>query len=85
LWPSCSTGKRCARAWLRGQSRFARPLKVFWLDVRTGRKEPWRELMPADPAGITTIGRIAATPDGKSYASSYIRSLADLCVVEGLR
>jgi len=61
------------------------PLKVFWLDVRTGRKEIWHELMPPDPAGITTIGRIAATPDGKSYAYGYTRSLADLYVVEGLR
>jgi Tol biopolymer transport system component len=61
------------------------PLKVFQLDVSTGRKEHWRELMPPDPAGITTIGRIAATPDGKSYAYSYVRQLADLYVVEGLK
>jgi hypothetical protein len=61
------------------------PLRVFQLDLRTGRKELWRELMPPDPAGITTIGRIAATPDGKSYAYSYVRQLADLYVVEGLK
>ncbi len=61
------------------------PLKVFWLDVRTGRKDLWRELVPPDPAGVTTIGRIAATPDGKWFAYSYARSLADLYVVEGLR
>jgi Tol biopolymer transport system component len=61
------------------------PLKVYWLDIRTGRKELWRELMPPDPTGITTISRIAATPDGKAYAYSYIRSLADLYVVEGLK
>jgi len=61
------------------------PLKAFWLDVRTGRKDLWQELIPPDPTGITTIGRIAATPDGKSYAYSYIRSLADLYVVEGLK
>jgi Tol biopolymer transport system component len=61
------------------------PLKVFWLDVRTGRKELWRELTPPDPAGIISIGRIAATPDAKSFAYSYNRSLADLYVVEGLK
>jgi len=61
------------------------PLKVFWVDVRTGHKELWRELLAPDPTGITTIGRIAATPDGKSYAYSYVRSLADLYVVEGLK
>src|SRR5262249_10005341 len=61
------------------------PLKVFWLDVRTGRKELWRELTPPDPTGITSIGRIAATPDGKAYAYSYVRSLADLYVVAELK
>ncbi|MGH9368406.1 MAG: TolB family protein, partial [Thermoanaerobaculia bacterium] len=61
------------------------PLKVFQLDLRTGRKELWKELIPPDPAGITTIGRVAVTPDGKSYAYSYVRSLADLYVVEGLK
>jgi Tol biopolymer transport system component len=61
------------------------PLKVYWLDTRTGRKELWKELIPPDPTGITTISRVAATPDAKAYAYSYIRSLADLYVVEGLK
>jgi hypothetical protein len=41
--------------------------------------------MPPDPAGIATLGGLAATPDGKAYAYSYVRSLADLYVVEGLK
>jgi hypothetical protein len=61
------------------------PMKVFLVDVRSGRRELWRELMPPDPAGIATLGGLAATPDGKAYAYSYIRSLADLYVVEGLK
>lgn len=41
--------------------------------------------MPPDPAGIAAIGGMAVTPNGKSYAYSYVRSLADLYVVEGLK
>ncbi len=61
------------------------PLKVYRLELATGQKELWRELVPPDPAGIITVGRIAVTPDGTAFAYSYTRSLADLYVVEGLR
>jgi Tol biopolymer transport system component len=61
------------------------PAKIFVLDVHSGRKELWKELMPPDPAGISTVGSVWATPDRKWYAYSYIRSLADLYVLEGLK
>ncbi len=78
-----------ADVWADGRSLFVRrrgevPARVLLLDVRSGRKELWRELMPPDPAGIATIGPVWITPDRKAYAYSYIRSLADLYVVEGL-
>jgi hypothetical protein len=41
--------------------------------------------MPADAAGVTAIGGSIATRDGKTYVYSYLRSLADLYVVEGLK
>ena len=73
-----------------GRSLFVRrrdevPMKVSLVDVRSGQKILWREFMPSDPAGIAAIGAMALTPDGKSYAYSYVRSLADLYVVEGLK
>jgi len=37
------------------------------------------------PAGISTIGRLLITPDTKSYVYSYIRTLSDLYLVEGLK
>jgi eukaryotic-like serine/threonine-protein kinase len=53
--------------------------------VRSGRKELWKDLSPPDTAGVTNAGALAVTPDGKFYAYSYIRFLADLYVVEGLK
>ena len=73
-----------------GRSVFVRrrgevPLRVMTLDLATGRKELWKELMPADPAGVSTIAPVLITPDEKSYAYSYTRTLGDLYVVDGLK
>ncbi|HTO75323.1 MAG TPA: hypothetical protein VMQ61_04535, partial [Thermoanaerobaculia bacterium] len=64
----------------RGQT----PAQVNRFDLKTGALSPWRSLMPGDSAGVTTIGAVRITPDGKAYAYSYLRNLADLYVVEGL-
>ena len=61
------------------------PLRVMTLDLASGRKELWKELMPADPAGVSTIAPVLITPDEKYYAYSYTRTLGDLYVVDGLK
>jgi len=61
------------------------PAQVYQLDVRTGKRELWKELMPPDGAGVLAIGPILLTPDGRSYVYGYRRVLADLYLVEGLR
>jgi hypothetical protein len=33
----------------------------------------WKQLMPADAAGVDSVGGIAITPDEKSYVNSYTR------------
>ncbi len=61
------------------------PARIRLLDTRTGRKEAWKEFMPQDAAGVSSIGTVAVTPDRRWYAYSYVRSLADLYVMEGLK
>ena len=61
------------------------PLRVMTLDLASGRKELWKEIMPADPAGVSTIAPVLITPDEKYYAYSYTRTLGDLYVVDGLK
>ncbi|MGH9316893.1 MAG: TolB family protein, partial [Thermoanaerobaculia bacterium] len=61
------------------------PAKVYRMDVATGLKELWRELMPSDSAGVTNISPPLLASDGKSYAYSYVRTLSDLYLVEGLK
>jgi Tol biopolymer transport system component len=61
------------------------PARVSKLDVATGRKEFWREFMPADGAGIQDIAPIIPTPSGEAYVYGYSRTLSDMYVVEGLK
>ena len=66
-------------------SRGELPARVVRVEVATGNRTPWRELIPPDPAGITGIIRTRITPDGKHYAYSYFRLLSDLYLAEGLK
>jgi len=61
------------------------PSKVVELELSTGKRKLWKELVPADAAGIDTIRAITITPDAKAYVYGYIRTLSDLYVVEGLK
>jgi len=61
------------------------PESVRRLDLKTGSVSPFLVLMPGDSAGVTSVGSTRITPDGRAYAFSYLRSLADLYVVEGLK
>ena len=61
------------------------PLKVFKLDILTGRREPVKEVMPADKAGIWRPSNILVSTDGKSYIYPIRRYLMDLYLVDGLK
>jgi hypothetical protein len=64
------------------QKRF--PPKFYRLDLTTGARTLWKQLVLGDPAGVTTIGPILVTPDGKTFVYGFHRTLADQCLVGGL-
>jgi hypothetical protein len=61
------------------------PAHVDLLNVTTGARRPWTEFSPPDLVGITQLGPILMTGDGRAYVYSYRRILDDLFVVRGLR
>ncbi len=61
------------------------PAKVYRVDLATGKKTVWKQIAPLDPTGVSTIGPIVMTPDGKSYVYGFHRTLGDLYLVEGLK
>jgi Tol biopolymer transport system component len=62
-----------------------RPGRIVRLDLATGKRTPWLDLVPPDPAGVEGISVVDVTEDGRSYLYSYTRVLSDLYVVTGLR
>ncbi len=61
------------------------PAKIYRLDIGSGNRTLWKQLMPPDPAGVEYVGPIMPSPDGTSYAYGYRRLLSDLYLVEGLK
>jgi serine/threonine protein kinase/Tol biopolymer transport system component len=76
-----SPDDRSLYVWKRGDV----PARVTRIDLETGRREVWKDLLPADPAGVERISNVLVAPDGKSYAYCFARLLSDLFVVEGLK
>ena len=60
------------------------PLRAERLEISTGRREPWKTLMPADAAGVSSLIPLP-TPDGSAYAYTFTRMLSDLYIVDGLK
>jgi hypothetical protein len=61
-------------------------LKVFRLDLATGKRELWRAFTPADTAALLTWPYyFSMTPDGKSYTYSSMNAPSGLYLVTGLR
>ena len=61
------------------------PLKLYRYDTETGERKPWRELVPADRAGVYVANIFDITPDARFYAYSYVRDLSDIYLVDGLQ
>jgi len=72
---------RSVYVWKRGDV----PARVSKINIETGRRELWRDLMPLDPAGVERISNVVVAADGKTYAYAYARILSDLFMVEGLK
>ena len=61
------------------------PLKIERLDLATAQRRPWKEIAPADPAGVQGVVIIRLSADQKAYAYTILRVLSDLFVVDGLK
>jgi Tol biopolymer transport system component len=61
-------------------------VRVFRLELQSGRRQLWREVKPQDPAGfLRGTYTTNISPDGNSIVCTYLRALNDLYLVEGLK
>ena len=77
-----------------GKSLFIREagnlvLRTHRLDLSTGIREFWKELVPPDPTVLIDIGsdpgQVRMTPDGRSYAYTYWTFEGELYLARGLK
>ncbi len=60
------------------------PARVWRLDLATGRRTLWKEFWPADTVGVMRLNNLCLSPDGRTYAYSFMRVLtSDLYLMEG--
>ncbi len=58
--------------------------RIARLDIRTGRREAWKEIRPPDTRGVATIDFVFLGPGGRSYSYFYIVEPSTLFLVEGV-
>jgi Tol biopolymer transport system component len=60
-------------------------VRVDRLEPASGRRTPWKTLMPADKAGLVDTAFVFLSADARTYVYSYRRFLSTLFLVDGLR
>jgi hypothetical protein len=54
------------------------------VDIASGKRERWREVVPVDAVGLRTPLRILPAADGSGLVYGYDRTLSELFLVEGI-
>jgi hypothetical protein len=53
---------------------------IFRVELNSGKREVWKLIRPADPAGILSLRSFFVTPSGSAYTYSASRALSSLYV-----
>jgi len=61
------------------------PAQIDRLDLASGKRTPYKQLLPSDAAGIDHLAPVFMSRDGKKFAFGYARFLSDIYLVEGLK
>jgi len=59
-------------------------LRLFRVDVATGKVLEERTVSPTDPSGANDIGSVVLTPDGRRVAFTYHHNVGSLYILRGL-
>ena len=62
-----------------------RSVKVFRVNIKTGKRDPWKTFGEETGAGVSSVGVPRLSNDGAAYAYVYTRILSEAYVVKGLK
>jgi tRNA A-37 threonylcarbamoyl transferase component Bud32 len=60
------------------------PCRIYRVDLVTGARVAWREVRPADTAGVVAVHEMQMTADGRFYSYSYVRLSSELYLLDGV-
>jgi serine/threonine protein kinase len=60
------------------------PAPIFLVNLETGERTLWRELVPTDRVGVNSLDRVRISAEGDAHVYSVRRTLSQLVVIEGL-
>jgi len=63
----------------------AKTVKVYRVNIQTGKMEPWRTFGEETGAGVSSVAAPRLSSDGSAYAYIYERVLSEAYVVTGLK
>jgi hypothetical protein len=66
------------RSLLVRQRQRSLPARLERVDLKSGAHTPWKTLSPPDPVGVSDVGYVAVSRDGRSLAYSFSRRLSEL-------
>jgi dipeptidyl aminopeptidase/acylaminoacyl peptidase len=61
------------------------PLRIYRIELASGRRELWKEIVPPDPAGFQDVGGFSLSADTIVFAYVYYLQFSDLYQLEGLK
>jgi len=62
------------------------PIRVWKIEAATGKRELWKELVPAQGAAVYNITGVVLAADARAYAYGFARAAtSDLYLLEGLQ
>ncbi len=64
-------------------TKYGLPAEVDRMDAATGKRKRLYSAAPADPAGVSVVGPVLVTPNGKFFVYAYTRVLSTLYAVRG--
>ena len=62
-----------------------KPIKIFRLNIVTGQRQFFKEIVLPESAGICGLTHLLFSPDGREYVYGYIQLLSDLYLVSGVK
>jgi hypothetical protein len=60
------------------------PCRIYRIDLAAGTRVAWKEVRPADTAGVVAVHEMQMTADARAYSYSYVRLSSELYLLEGV-